>query len=625
MITKLRKAQDSWVAKIIFGLTALSFMSLFGISGWLNSTAGNPTVIKVNELKLTQQEFNFQLEQEIAMAKRLFGDEMPISEELRNAMVAGLVKKNLTNMVIDETAKEYKIYVSDDLIRSIIFSQIQFIGEDGKFDHQRLKAFLSASNWTEQKYINTIRSDLKKQYLVSNPVKNFNTPAVLKDYIIKSESQNKIFKYIELANQDAEINREISNEEIEQFFQDFAGDFTNPETRDASFLVVSFTDLARNADVSDAEVAEYYQANLDVFVTPESRNLLQMIFDNTDDANKAKAELEQGKDFYDVANQMAKQTKEETELGYVSQNMLIGDLGQEAFAAKKGELVGPLSSEIGSHIIQVLDIKEGSKMDDDLAKRQIVDAVKKEKSYEYAYETISSIEDKIGAGATLADIAKEFDVKAYKATGINDNGTATSFPQQLTDTLQNADFIDAVYSYNKGEISQAVETNDGFIFVKIDDVKDAHLQDRADAMPKIKKLWENSEKAAITQEIINDITSDLENGDKIEDVASRYNLKIKTSAPISRSGSFAGLSQAQIIELFNEEINAPKIFDQDEKHIVALSIAETAGKKLTDEEMAVVERRINIDTSQQAAEKLIDAYAKDFDVRVKERLLGLSE
>ena len=54
MITKLRKAQDSWVAKSILVLTALSFMSLFGISGYINGAAGNRAVIKVNDRTVSQ-------------------------------------------------------------------------------------------------------------------------------------------------------------------------------------------------------------------------------------------------------------------------------------------------------------------------------------------------------------------------------------------------------------------------------------------------------------------------------------------------------------------------------------------------------------------------------------------
>ena len=96
MITKLRKAQDSWVAKSILVLTALSFMSLFGISGYINGAAGNRAVIKVNDRTVSQLEVNQQLDQEIRTAQKLFGD-IEITDEIRNQMLAGLVQRDLNS------------------------------------------------------------------------------------------------------------------------------------------------------------------------------------------------------------------------------------------------------------------------------------------------------------------------------------------------------------------------------------------------------------------------------------------------------------------------------------------------------------------------------------------------
>ena len=116
MITKLRKAQDSWAAKAVFTLTALSFVSLFGVSGYLNSAAENPAVIKVNDNGLSLAEFNQQIDEQIRMARRLFGDNIEVTDEVRNSIASELVQKNLSEMIVKEVAGEKKIYVSDTLI-----------------------------------------------------------------------------------------------------------------------------------------------------------------------------------------------------------------------------------------------------------------------------------------------------------------------------------------------------------------------------------------------------------------------------------------------------------------------------------------------------------------------------
>ena len=54
MISKIRKYQDSWLTKAILALTALSFMSLFGISGYVNRAGKNRAVIKVDNMEILQ-------------------------------------------------------------------------------------------------------------------------------------------------------------------------------------------------------------------------------------------------------------------------------------------------------------------------------------------------------------------------------------------------------------------------------------------------------------------------------------------------------------------------------------------------------------------------------------------
>ena len=60
MMTKIRSVQDSWAAKSILILTALSFMSLFGVSGYLSSAGKNRPIIKVDDIIVYQDEIRNQ-------------------------------------------------------------------------------------------------------------------------------------------------------------------------------------------------------------------------------------------------------------------------------------------------------------------------------------------------------------------------------------------------------------------------------------------------------------------------------------------------------------------------------------------------------------------------------------
>ena len=286
--------------------------------------------------------------------------------------------------------------------------------------------------------------------------------------------------------------------------------------------------------------------------------------------------------------------------------MLIGDAGAKVFAAAKNEAVGPIQSELGWHIMKATDIKAGSKEDESKVKKQIAQTIANEKVYEVAYDIINGIEDKIGAGSSLEEIAEDMGVKTYRVKGMKENGEAASLPGSYASVLTGSNIINAVFSYNKGEISQAVETDEGFVFVKVDNITDSHPQSIETALKKKKKMWRES-------------------GDDISEAAGRYNLKVVTTEPLTRSQSFAGLSQPQMLELFNDAARTPKQIDRETQHIIAVAGKDAEPRKLSAEETDIIAGRLNLDLTQEAAAALIDSYGKDYDIRVKYRLLGLAD
>ena len=626
MMDKLARAQKNWLSKFILILTALSFVSLFGVSGYLTGAARNKPVIKVDDIKISQQQFAQLFEQEQQMARNLFGDNLQLTDEIRNAMLQGLVQRELTNAIIERTAEKHNIHISDDLIRKIIYSQAEFLDANGNFSLERLRMVLSASGWTEQRYIEALKKDIVKQQLIQNPAANMHVPDVLLNNLAKVENMRRVFKYIVVDPANVKVDRKITPEEIEQYYADFSTNFIEPEKRDVSFIVLSVDEMAQNMALDDAEIEAYYAENIAQFEVPETRNILQMAFDTKEDADKAMAQLNEGKDFYSVAQEVAGQTKEATDLGFVAKDMLIADMADDMFSAKVGDVLGPVKSDLGWHIMKLTDIKAGSKMDKAKARAKIVEALKKERAYDEAYAVASEIEDKVGGGASLEDIAKEMKSKVMVVKALGEDGQYASAPQGYDKTLKSSEFVDTAFSYNVGEVSQVTETDDGFVVARVDKIAEAHPLPVEAVSGEIEKMWEINERSAIAQEIVNDVMHDLENGDKINEVAQRFGLNVKTTKPLNRGGSFEGLSQAAMIELFQESLGEPKLITQGDEKIIAVTDKIIGKNEKPDEELAFgVERRVKIDLSQDVANALVNSFGEDYDVRVKYRLIGLAD
>lgn len=626
MMTKIRSVQDSWAAKSILILTALSFMSLFGVSGYLSSAGKNRPIIKVDDIIVYQDEIRNQYNQELQAAKNLFGDNIDVNDNMKNAILQNIVQKDLVNAILQKTSEDLNVSISNDLVKKIIYSQAEFMDANGNFSLDKLRRLLNASGWTEQRYIDTLRKDIEKQHLVQNPVENINIPAFMNKYLAQLENQKKVFKYIEIRPESLKVDRQISQEELEQYYQDFAAQFEEPETRNVSFIELSVDKLASKVTPSETDIKNYYNENINQFVIPENRNVLQMVFDNQDDADKAFAALNAGGDFYNVAKQFAKQDKAATQLGEVSKDMLIADMSDAVFDLKVGDYTNPIKSELGWHIMKVTNIIPKKETSLAAARNKIIDAIRKEKAYDEAYNAVAEIEDKIGAGATLESIAEEYNARINKVIGLNEEGKSKSAPASHNKLIASTDFIDAAFSYNSGEISQVLEGDNGFTIVRVDSVTDAHPKELSEVKGEIQKMWAANEKNAIAQEIINDVTHDLENGDEIGDVGRRFELPVKTTKAIKHTENFAGLSRIQIEELFQEKLGTPKLISNDEVNLIVVPTKVIkASDNLSKEELEVLRSKAQVDMSQAAANELIDAYGSNYKVRVKYKYLGLAD
>ena len=142
----------------------------------------------------------------------------------------------------------------------------------------------------------------------------------------------------------------------------------------------------------------------------------------------------------------------------------------------------------------------------------------------------------------------------------------------------------------------------------------------------IEKMWADNEKNAIAQELLNDVTHDLESGDSFTDVAGRFDLEMHQTSPLKRSESFAGLTPSQLIEVYQEKAGTPKIFNEDERIVIAMPSKVVRSKvKISPEKMDALRAEAQAQLSQELADELVDAYGSEYKVRVKYKYLGIND
>jgi peptidyl-prolyl cis-trans isomerase C len=121
--------------------------------------------------------------------------------------------------------------------------------------------------------------------------------------------------------------------------------------------------VAGNAEPSEKEIQNFYDKYKEAqFTTPEQRCVKHILF-NKDQKQKAedvKKQLEDGGDFAKLAKKYSQDPGSATnggDLGCLGKGETVPSFEKAAFGAKQGEIVGPVKTQFGYHILKVTDVK----------------------------------------------------------------------------------------------------------------------------------------------------------------------------------------------------------------------------------------------------------------------------
>lgn len=123
-------------------------------------------------------------------------------------------------------------------------------------------------------------------------------------------------------------------------------------------------DAVGDVQPTEEEVQDFYDENKATqFTLPERRCMRHILFteDQEDTANDVKSQLEDGGDFAELAQEYSQDpgTKDKGgDLGCQPEGGFVPEFDEAAFGAEEGEIVGPVETDFGFHVIEVTEIQE---------------------------------------------------------------------------------------------------------------------------------------------------------------------------------------------------------------------------------------------------------------------------
>ncbi|WP_064605289.1 peptidylprolyl isomerase [Photobacterium sp. J15] len=365
MMERMREGASSIWVKIILGLIIFSFV-FAGVGSYLAGSSQQPAA-KIDDREISQREFEqaYQNERNRMQAQlgdyfsTLMGDPAYVQQFRRSVL-----DRMVNDVLIEQRANELGMRISDEQIRDAILTMPQF-QRDGKFDNEIYNTLLRRSGFTPDMFAESMRTDLlRQQLLVALQGSDFTLNNELAA-LTKLEKQQRVIRSLTLDVAEFTKKAEISDEEVQKFYDENPQMFTRPDQVKVAYIELSGEGLKTSLKVSEEDAKAYYDEHQAKYSTAEQRKVSHILVEGDSDEAKVKAEellaqLNDGADFAQLAKESSNDTfsaKDGGQLDWFERGVMDPAFEDAAFALEKGETSAVVQSSFGYHIIKLDDVK----------------------------------------------------------------------------------------------------------------------------------------------------------------------------------------------------------------------------------------------------------------------------
>lgn len=373
-----RNRRNSMISMVVFGFIILTFIFWGYYETEQQSSLGSLTT--VNGERISQGEFQFMLNSRLESYGQLLGAAGPRNRELVDFIEGQVAVELVRRKAVAHAARRLGIMVGPEDILAEISRYEAFKDPNTQSFSPRLYRLILESNRLEPRiFERAIAEDLanaRLQSLLDSSVRVSEREVLealeLQDFRFRLQSAR-----LSQQNLERHANLSASEEELREFFQSRAAQFTQPEKRRLRIARFDIVEAKRQSEISEQEKQAFYSSqvedSLDPRWTEERVRALHILISDSGSSGRREAQrifrdLEREKsssspqDFEEFFRQMAKTNSEDYtsafrggDSGYVSRGESIEEIDEALFSAGSGDLLGPLQTGFGFHLFYVLD------------------------------------------------------------------------------------------------------------------------------------------------------------------------------------------------------------------------------------------------------------------------------
>ncbi|MDX1552376.1 MAG: SurA N-terminal domain-containing protein [Marinobacter sp.] len=517
MLQDIRENAQGTIAKIIIGLLIVS-LSIWGMDAIVGGFSGEPEVATVNGDDITEREYLrvVQIESQRRLSEMDNPDPSLLDEDqVRRDVLESLIQEK----VMTQDAENQGLELSDQDIDSLITQMPQF-QVDGSFNRDRFVATVRNMGMG----VGEFRETMRKQYVVNQIRAGIAQSGMAAGenvaQLLRIQNQTRDFQVVTLSENAVSDQVEVTEAEIEAYYQDNQEAFQQPERVDARYIALSQEALAETVEVSDDELREYYEERSSDLAR-EERRAAHILIEDGEDAEETMAgiqeRLAEGEDFSELAKEYSVDTvsaEEGGDLGFAGRGVYDEAFEETLFQLDKGDVSEPVSTSFGIHLIKLLDVQKAEvppleELEDELRR----DLARSKAEGRFA-EVRTELADLAYAADDLAGPAQELGLEVREKDGVTREGGEAPFDHEgLVRQLFSEDVL------KDGFNTELIDVGDNMsVVARVAQYHEAQQQPLEEVSDQIRATLTRQKTREALSERAETIITELESGKELEEL-----------------------------------------------------------------------------------------------------------
>ncbi len=454
MLQNIRERFTGTFAIVLLVLLGLSFV-FFGIS---MPFLGGGYAAKVEDVEIPLPRLENAYQAELARFAEFGGELQPeVRRMIRQGVLDNLIRETLVDVYLVESGYRVTDQMITDFIQRVPEFQV-----DGRFSKDRYFAWLDERMLTPTMFEEDQRNALRlQQFQRGVGATAFVTPAEYRRYLNLYEERRRAA--IATLDVDAAAEGvEVSGDDIAAYYEANPSEFQLPESVDLQYIEIDRTQLAQQVELSEDAIREYYEQSASRYLQDERRQARHILIEFDDDESAAEEQANSlveraraGEPFEDLARQYSADSgtaQQGGDLGMSAESQLPDALASAIFAMNQGDIVGPVRSDFGFHVIRLDEVEAGGPLPLDQVRAELERELR-DREAEDSYQALQrQLSGALFDGLTIEAIAENAGLELRAVNEFTRSGGEPFGSNQAV--------IDAVFApsvLNDGVISEIVE------------------------------------------------------------------------------------------------------------------------------------------------------------------------